>query len=546
MCIRRETPHYPGEMLDNPTAKAALSAVAFHCYGETIPENQSYIKSLHPSVEIFFTECTESGDVTSFNGDFRWALHNLVIRTTRNWASTVLEWNLVLDGKGGPKISGGCENCRGLIDIVGWDENNLRYEKRPAFYALGHLSKFVAPGSKRIDSTQPDSNTKTVAMINPDDSALLIVLNNGSPSKSYNVKWFDLICPLDVPSWSAVTLFRTPGSNSVQVWATYDQGSAEALSRVNDISCTSTGPSPTSNPTVPPMQVPPQEPTSPPSDIPIASPSPTVGPTPSPTLGPTPAPVAPAPSPVSAPTNSVPTTGEACCSQNGINCVHENHHCELESKCGVTSAGCGYVFWLDGGVPIDSTICTGRYQGGCDTKACCPGLGCVSNVCSEILPRTPSVPTSPAPTAVPTATPVVPATPAPQSNPPTSDHPTTSPIAAPTDIPIAALTPSPTPMLVSTPAPVPSPTSGIVTTGEACCSQLGNTCLHGNHYCASESRCGFSNVGCGYVFWLSDGVPVDANSCTSRYQGGCNTNKVCCPGLECVGDGPGSCQLVSF
>jgi glucosylceramidase len=259
----------------HPDSKAAISAIAFHCYeSDPMPHVQTNLKNAHPEVEIFFTECTESGAVNSFNGDFRWALHNLVIGATRNWASTVIEWNLLLDGNGGPKIGGGCGNCRGLIDILGWDDGNLHYEKRPAYYALGHLSKFAAEGARRIDSSQPDSNTKTVAMLNPDSSALLIVLNNGYPDKSYNVNWFNMICPLTVPSWSAVTLYRVPGSTSVQVWATYDQQPG-GLTRGSDLSCSSTGvtPAPNAAPTAKPTASPTASPTAKTTASPTASPT---------------------------------------------------------------------------------------------------------------------------------------------------------------------------------------------------------------------------------------------------------------------------------
>ena len=221
-------------------ARQATSAIAFHCYGGDKSAQTSF-HDQYPDVEVFFTECTEHGNIGSYNGDFRWALRELVIGGTRNWASTLTYWNLVLNEQHGPKADGGCSNCRGLITI----NDDGTYSKNPAFYALGHLSKFLIPGALRVSSSEPNGDTKTLAMLNPDGSSFLIILNNGDSGQSftYNIQsWAGADCSsLTITAWSAVTLFRPSGSVVAQVWRTVDQDSSKLLSYTEDLTCISNG-----------------------------------------------------------------------------------------------------------------------------------------------------------------------------------------------------------------------------------------------------------------------------------------------------------------
>src|SRR6185436_18886207 len=46
----------------------------------------------------------------------KWLARNLVLGVTRNWAKTVVNWNLALDPSGGPH-KGGCDTCTGVVTV---------------------------------------------------------------------------------------------------------------------------------------------------------------------------------------------------------------------------------------------------------------------------------------------------------------------------------------------------------------------------------------------------------------------------------------------
>ena len=54
-----------------------------------------------------------------------------------------------------------------------------------AFYYIGHFSKFIKPGAKRISSAASRSQLLTTAFRNPDGTVAVVVMNQGDMPTSY-------------------------------------------------------------------------------------------------------------------------------------------------------------------------------------------------------------------------------------------------------------------------------------------------------------------------------------------------------------------------
>jgi glucosylceramidase len=143
-----DDPQYPIDVLTNITALSEeegvvfpthVVGVAWHCYAGNV-EAQSIVHARFPQLEVFFTECTGGSWATNFSKNLVWDVQNLIVGATRNWASAVLKWNLALTPEGGPKRSGGCSDCRGIITVSDVTSEWLLNED---YYALRHLSGFV-------------------------------------------------------------------------------------------------------------------------------------------------------------------------------------------------------------------------------------------------------------------------------------------------------------------------------------------------------------------------------------------------------------------
>jgi len=161
-------PDQPLAVLADPLASSFISGVAWHCYAGD-PAAQSQVAALHPGKDVFFTECSGGEWSPGWAGSFPWTMRNLIVGATRNSARGVLLWNLALDEKHGPRL-GGCSNCRGVVTI---DSRSGAVVRNAEYYALAHLSRFVPPGSWRIETGNPHDRLLTVGFQTRQSQVLL-------------------------------------------------------------------------------------------------------------------------------------------------------------------------------------------------------------------------------------------------------------------------------------------------------------------------------------------------------------------------------------
>lgn len=173
-------PEYPLAVLADPDALKYVDGSAFHLYGGDI-RALSQVRNAYPSKNVYFTEQWVGGP-SNFGGDLGWAIGNLIVGASRNWSRNVLEWNLAADPSYRPHTIGGCGNCLGALTIGSSITRNVSY------YIIAHASKFVRPGSVRVDTNIPP-NLQNVAFRTPDGKKVLIVLNDSNTSQVFNIQF---------------------------------------------------------------------------------------------------------------------------------------------------------------------------------------------------------------------------------------------------------------------------------------------------------------------------------------------------------------------
>lgn len=177
-----DKPEQPLTVLADKDARREIAGVAWHCYDGDV-DAQSKVRDRFPSKDVFFTECAGGGWKPAWPDGWAFALGKVTLGATRNWARGVLYWNLALDEAHGPHL-GGCGNCRGVITI---DRRTGEIERSPEYYALGHLSRFVRPGARRIGSETKSGKIDTVAFLNRDGSRVLLAYNPGAKAAEFTV-----------------------------------------------------------------------------------------------------------------------------------------------------------------------------------------------------------------------------------------------------------------------------------------------------------------------------------------------------------------------
>jgi glucosylceramidase len=175
-----DNPAFPITVLNDAEAKQYINGTAFHLYNGDIGALTT-VHNTHPDKELYFTE-QWTGAKSSFEEDLKWHLKNVIIGSTRNWSKIALEWNLANDPAFNPHTPGGCTECKGALTI---DGNSVT--RNVSYYIVAHASKFVPPGSVRINSNAP-GNLSNVAFNTPGGKKVLIVLNEGTTAISFNIR----------------------------------------------------------------------------------------------------------------------------------------------------------------------------------------------------------------------------------------------------------------------------------------------------------------------------------------------------------------------
>lgn len=177
-----DKPEYPISILNDPEAKKYVDGSAFHLYAGKI-EALSTVHDAHPDRNLYFTE-QWMGAPGNFKRDIAEHITKLTIGATRNWSRNVIEWNLAADPQSNPHTDrGGCDRCMGGITI---DKDSVT--RNPAYYVVAHAAKFVRPGSVRISSNLVD-NLPNVAFKTPDGKKVLVVINRGTESQTFSIKY---------------------------------------------------------------------------------------------------------------------------------------------------------------------------------------------------------------------------------------------------------------------------------------------------------------------------------------------------------------------
>ncbi|MGQ1909543.1 glycoside hydrolase family 30 protein [Marinifilum sp. RC60d5] len=101
-----------------------------------------------------------------------------IIGCLNNHVQAWIDWNMVLDTKGGPNWA----NNWCLAPVIVDPEKDEVYFT-PMYYTLAHFSKYIRPGAVRIGFELSDDSLMTTAAQNPDGSIAVVILNMNKEAK---------------------------------------------------------------------------------------------------------------------------------------------------------------------------------------------------------------------------------------------------------------------------------------------------------------------------------------------------------------------------
>lgn len=194
---------YSINILNDPQAKAYTAGSAFHGYGGQVSA-MSAVHNAHPDRELHFTEISGGAWAPNFGDNLMWYMRNIFIGTALNWSRSALMWNIALDEFYGPR-NNGCPNCRGVVTI---NQSTGRVTYNEEYYAIGHFSKFVRPGAKRVSVlwAQGLTNIEAVAFVNTDGTKAMVISNYDNVFKTFTIKQGNKYFSYSIPARAVATI----------------------------------------------------------------------------------------------------------------------------------------------------------------------------------------------------------------------------------------------------------------------------------------------------------------------------------------------------
>lgn len=174
-------------VLNDPEAAKYVWGTGFHWYAPDNFENVKRVQESFPDKKLLFTE----GCTYPFNMDniYQWQwgewYGKSMVNDFNNGSVGWTDWNVLLDETGGPNHVGNF--C--FAPIHGDTRTGELYYMN-SYYYIGHFSKFIRPGAKRIISSSNRDQLQTTAFKNPDGSVAVIVLNLGDAAIPFRF-WLD-------------------------------------------------------------------------------------------------------------------------------------------------------------------------------------------------------------------------------------------------------------------------------------------------------------------------------------------------------------------
>lgn len=105
-----------------------------------------------------------------------------IIGCLNNWVDGWVDWNMVLDTKGGPNWANNW--CIAPV-IVNPQEDEVYFT--PLYYIMAHFSKFIRPGAKIIETQHTDEALMVAAAENPDGTIAVVVFNEGKEQRNFKL-----------------------------------------------------------------------------------------------------------------------------------------------------------------------------------------------------------------------------------------------------------------------------------------------------------------------------------------------------------------------
>ncbi len=189
-------------ILSDPETAKYVWGTAFHWYVSEAFENVGKVHELFPDKGLLFTEgCIEDFSTHKYRWESGERYARNMIGDMLNFCQGYIDWNLFLDNLGGPNHVNNVCDAPIILDIF---PEKIILET--SYYYIGHISKFVKPGAKRIGLTKNADNLSSIAFKNPNGEIVLVVMNATNDKQEFTADLTGKTTSYEIPARSIMTI----------------------------------------------------------------------------------------------------------------------------------------------------------------------------------------------------------------------------------------------------------------------------------------------------------------------------------------------------
>jgi glucosylceramidase len=189
-------------VLDDPAAARYVWGVGFHWYSGDNFDNVRTVQDAYPDKKLLFTEgCLgpfEFQKLDDWKAGETYA--RSMIQDLNRWTVGWVDWNILLDERGGPNHVG--NYCFAPIHA---DLRNDSLVFMNSYYYIGHFSRFIQPGAVRIACAPTRDELEATAFLNPDGTVALVVMNRTGDTVPFAVRFNGHAAKTESPGHSIQT-----------------------------------------------------------------------------------------------------------------------------------------------------------------------------------------------------------------------------------------------------------------------------------------------------------------------------------------------------
>jgi glucosylceramidase len=188
-------------VLSDPDAAKYVWGVGFHWYVQDAFDNVQLVHDAFPDTHLLLTEaCVEVGPhLDDWSVGERYA--RSIIQDLNHWAVGWVDWNLLLNAQGGPNHVHNYCSAPIMADTA---TGELQFQN--SYYYLGHFSRFIRPGARRVLAASTRDALEVTAARNTDGSIAVVVLNRGDAYTPLQLKYRGEVAVALCPGHAMMTL----------------------------------------------------------------------------------------------------------------------------------------------------------------------------------------------------------------------------------------------------------------------------------------------------------------------------------------------------